>query len=93
MQTTLPFFKATLAITDAEFASVSSLAIGAGASLLTVGGAGVWYMTAGAAVAGPIGLMAAAGVASLALGTAAIIERARWSQKQKTNRKDSKTAS
>jgi hypothetical protein len=86
MQSTLPLFDVTLTITDAEFAKVTGLAASAGVSLAALGGGGIWMLCAGAA-AGPVGLVAFAGCATVALGTAAIVEGVKWGKRQETNRK------
>lgn len=79
MQTALPLFEITLAVSDAEFAAISTLSMAASASLI---GTGALILTAGAATAGSAVLL----VAAAGLGTAAIHKGVKWRQRLKTNR-------
>lgn len=86
MQSTLPLFDVTLAISDAEFTKVTAWAASAGVSLAALGGGGLWMLCAGAAT-GPVGLTIAGGCATVALGATAVAKGVKWSKRQKTNRK------
>lgn len=85
MQSTLPLFSATLSISDAEFTHIPILAAFAGASLLTTGSAGIWALSATAGALGPLGLLGGAAIATVAFGTAAIVESVKWGERQRTN--------
>jgi hypothetical protein len=86
MQSTMPLFSATLAISDAEFATVTGLAVAGGVGLAGLGGGGVWLWASGSA-AGPLGLLAASAVTAVAFGAAAVFEGVKWGKRQKIARK------
>lgn len=89
MQTTMPLFNVTLAITDAEFKEMAPLVTVAGLGLATAVAAGSWIYFGAAAALGPVGLLgAAAGAIAVAFGKNAIAEGAAWKRKQDTNRKN-----
>src|SRR5213083_1441506 len=88
MQTTMPLFKVTLAVTDAEFKEIAPKIAVAGVGLATALTAGGLIYFGAAAALGPIGLVgAAASVIGVAFGTNAAKEGAAWKQKQQTDRK------
>jgi hypothetical protein len=93
MQTTMPLFNVTLAITDAEFKEMAPLVTVAGLGLATAVAAGSWIYF-GAAAFGPVGLLgAAASAIAVAFGKNAIAEGAAWKRKQDTNRKNPPSSS
>jgi hypothetical protein len=85
MQSTLPLFDATLAISDTEFASISGLSIAGGVGLAGLGSGGIWLWCAGA-TAGPVGLLLAGGATAAAFGAAAVFEGIKWGKKQRLER-------
>ena len=85
MQSTLPIFDATLAISDTEFASIFGLSIAGGVGLAGLGSGGIWLWCAGA-TAGPVGLLLAGGTTAAAFGAAAIFEGVKWGKRQRLER-------
>lgn len=86
MQSTLPLFDATLAISDVEFAALAGLTIAGGVGLASFGSGGLWLLYAGAS-ATPLGLLFAGGAAAAMFGGAAIRQSMKWGNKQQTDRK------
>lgn len=88
MQTTMPLFHATLAISDEEFKDIlPNLAIaGVGAAAAVAAGSFIYF--GAATLLGPVGLVgAAAGAISLAFGAKGAKKGTEWWEDQKTNRK------
>ena len=87
MQTTMPLFQTTLAITDAEFKDIVPSLAAAGVGLATAFTAGGLVYFGAAALLGPVGIFgAAAGVITAAFGTKAARGGAAWNKKKQTNR-------
>ena len=87
MQTALPLFTLILTVSDAEFATISTSLLAAGAGLTTPIGAGGYMLSAGTITAGTAGLLAFGSIATVGFGVVAILKRVKWGQRQKTNRK------
>jgi len=85
MQSTLPLFDATLAISDKEFASILNLSIAGGVGLAGLGSGATWLWCAGATT-GPVGLMIAGGATVAAFGAKALYDGVKWSKKQSLER-------
>jgi hypothetical protein len=85
MQSTLPLFDATLAISDTEFASIVNLSLAGGLGLAGLGSGATWLWCAGATT-GPVGLMLAGGATAAAFGAKALYDGVKWGKRQKLER-------
>jgi hypothetical protein len=90
MQTTMPLFRATLAVTDDELKEILPTLAIAGVTAATAIGAGGLVYFGVASLFGPAGIIAAAaGAAGLAFGSKGAKKGAEWMDSQQNNRKPS----
>ncbi|KAK0716795.1 hypothetical protein B0T26DRAFT_267226 [Lasiosphaeria miniovina] len=86
MQTTMPLFRATLAVSDDELRDILPTLVIAGATAATAIGAGGLVYFGVASLFGPVGIIgAAASAAGLAFGSMGAKKGAEWMESQQNN--------